>query len=239
MEITMNIKNSMTEDIIDYFIEAGILKEPKKYSVGDRLTTDWFNNLEDKEREKVWKNECDVWWKVNGLKIFNELYTDEVGKMDWEGDVNDYYMNKVYAMLNNNKKCLVDKLKRRYVKGKNKRHMNQTLPKKNMRKTDNTILNNRGYKLGSGIELKKKITETLRETKMTSMAPQWVMSDPIYTGIEGSYIKIYYDPKSGTTTEGIEEIISVLRTEIIGWEYVMKHQEFYWKDSAWENKYDK
>ena len=81
------------------------------------------------------------------------------------------------------------------------------------------------------------ITEVRRivETELQSTAPFSVESDDVW----GGYIRIQYDNQSGTTTEGVEELISVLQAELFGWQYIMKHEEFYWEDGAWENKYDK
>ena len=81
------------------------------------------------------------------------------------------------------------------------------------------------------------ITEHRRlvETKLQPTAPFSVESDDVW----GGYIRIQYDNQSGTTTEGVEELISVLQAELFGWQYIMKHEEFYWEDGAWENKYDK
>ena len=81
------------------------------------------------------------------------------------------------------------------------------------------------------------ITELRRivETELVSTAPFSVESNDIW----GGYVRIQYDNQSGTTTEGVESILQVLRAEIAGWEYVLKHDQFYWKDGAWENKYVK
>ena len=32
-------------------------------------------------------------------------------------------------------------------------------------------------------------------------------------------------------------IMKVLQMELKGWEYLMKHEEFYWADGDWENNY--
>ena len=81
------------------------------------------------------------------------------------------------------------------------------------------------------------ITEHRRlvETKLQPTAPFSVESSEIW----GGFIHIQYDNQSGTTTEGVEEIMKVLQAELFGWDYVMKHEEFYWKHGAWENKYVK
>ena len=81
------------------------------------------------------------------------------------------------------------------------------------------------------------ITELRRivETELQPTAPFSVEADDVW----GGYIRIQYDLQSGTTTEGVEEIMKVLQAELHGWEYIMKHEEFYWADGAWENKYDK
>jgi hypothetical protein len=224
------------ESIVDYYMQVGILKHPKEFKLGDSITTDWYNKLEDKERERVWKDAGDAWWKAYGIKRYDEYFTDEISAMKEEGDIQEYYMKQLYKKLENEKGNIPKVIKKRYANARKKKNK---LPKNRMPKVDTGILNSRGLKLGGGMAIKNKITEMLKETKMQATAPQWVMSDPIDTGIEGSYIKIYYDPKSGTTTEGIEEIISVLQAELFGWEYVMRHEEFYWEDGAWENKYDK
>ena len=224
------------ESIVDYYMQLGILKHPKEFKLGDSITSDWYNNLEDKERERAWKDAGDAWWKAYGIKRYDEYYTDEISAMKEEGDIQEYYMKQLYKKLENEKGNIPKVIKKRYANARKKKNK---LPRNRMPKVDTGILNNRGLKFGGGMAIKNKITEMLRETKMQATAPQWVMSDPIDTGIEGSYIKIYYDPKSGTTTEGIEEIISVLQAELFGWEYVMRHEEFYREDGAWENKYDK
>ena len=81
------------------------------------------------------------------------------------------------------------------------------------------------------------ITEHRRlvETKLQPTAPFSVEADDVW----GGYIRIQYDHQSGTTTEGVESIINVLQAELFNWQYLMKHEEFYWADGAWENKYDK
>jgi len=223
------------ESIVDYYMKVGIIKVPKEFKMGDSITTDWYNNLEAKERERVWKDAGDAWWKDYGITSFEELYTEEMSSNFVEGDIQEFYMKKVYDKIQDDKSGVEKLLKQKYGKVKKKKRKKFNLPKNNMKtKVDSGVLHH-----GKGLAMKNKITEMLRETKMQATAPQWVMSDPIDTGIEGSYIKIYYDPKSGTTTEGIEEIISVLQAELFGWEYVMRHEEFYWEDGAWENKYDK
>ena len=81
------------------------------------------------------------------------------------------------------------------------------------------------------------ITEHRRlvETKLQPTAPFSIESDDVY----GGYVRIQYDNQSGTTTEGVESLIQVFKAEVAGWDYVMRHQEFYWIDGAWENKYVK
>ena len=81
------------------------------------------------------------------------------------------------------------------------------------------------------------ITELRRivETELQPTAPFSVESSEIW----GGFIHIQYDNQSGTTTEGVEEIMKVLQAELFGWQYIMKHQAFYWADGAWENKYVK
>ena len=81
------------------------------------------------------------------------------------------------------------------------------------------------------------ITEHRRlvETELVPTAAFSVESSEIW----GGFIHIQYDNQSGTTTEGVEEIINVLQAELFGWQYIMKHQAFYWADGAWENKYVK
>tara|TARA_B100001971_G_C18105104_1_gene491060 strand:+ start:138 stop:896 length:759 start_codon:yes stop_codon:yes gene_type:complete len=224
-----------TESIIDYYMQVGILKTPKEFKMGDSITTDWYNKLEDKEREKVWKDAGDAWWKAYGITRYDEFFTDEISTMEEEGDIQEYYMKKVYNKLKDEKNTIPKILKKKYAKGKKKKRKKHVLPKKRMKQVDTGILNNRGYKFGGGVELKNKITELLRETKLQPTAPFSVESDDVY----GGWIRIQYDNQSGTTTEGVEELISVLRTEMMGWEYILKHEEFYWEDGAWENKYDK
>ena len=42
--------NNLTENITDYFIQVGILKSPEAYNDGDTFTTDWYNNLQHKQK---------------------------------------------------------------------------------------------------------------------------------------------------------------------------------------------
>jgi hypothetical protein len=238
-ERIMKVKNSITEDIMDYFIQVGILKSQEEYSVGDNFFTDWYNKLKYKQKEKVWKDAGDAWWKAYGLKLFDGKYTEEIADNFKEGDIIKWWDKKIKDDLEIEKKEMMEKLRKYWLKvvknpgGKNK---HQALPKNKMRKVDSTILNNRGYKFGGAMEMKNKITEDiLNETELQSTAPFSVESDDIY----GGFIRIQYDNQSGTTTEGVEELIHVLQAELFGWQYVMKHEEFYWKDGAWENKYDK
>ena len=73
------------------------------------------------------------------------------------------------------------------------------------------------------------------ETKLQPTAPFSVESEDVY----GGYVRIQYDNQSGTTTEGVESLIKVFKAEIAGWEYILEHEEFYWADGDWENKYVK
>jgi len=144
-------------------------------------------------------------------------------------------MKKVYDKIQDDKIGVEKILKQRYGKVKKKERSKKKLPKNKMKMPRGGILNNR-YKLNTGgVGLKNKITEKLLETKLQSTAPFSVEADDVW----GGYIRIQYDNQSGTTTEGVEELIKVLQIELMGWEYVMKHEEFYWEDGAWENKYDK
>jgi hypothetical protein len=77
--------------------------------------------------------------------------------------------------------------------------------------------------------------QRIKETKLQSTAPFSIESDDVY----GGYVRIQYDNQSGATTEGVESLIQVFKAEIAGWEYILKHEEFYWADGAWENKYVK
>ena len=79
------------------------------------------------------------------------------------------------------------------------------------------------------------ITELRRivETELVPTALFSVESSEIW----GGFIHIQYDNQSGTTTEGVEELINVLQAELRGWEYIMKHEQFFWKHGAWKNKY--
>ena len=81
------------------------------------------------------------------------------------------------------------------------------------------------------------ITELRRivETELVPTAPITVETDDVY----GGYVRIQYDNQSGTTIEGVESLIKVFKAEVAGWEYIMKHEEFYWADGDWENKYVK
>jgi len=222
--------------IIDYFMQVGILKHPKDIAMGERLTTDWYSKLDDKERERVWKDAGDAWWKAYGIRHYDELYTDEVSQMPEDtGNVNKYYMNKVYEKLKGFDKKLMNGISKKYKQQQKGKRKKNKLPKNRMKMPDSGILNNKGYKLGGRMNIKNNITEMLRETKLVPTAPLWVESDDVY----GGFIRIEYDLQSGTTTEGVEEMIKVLQIEMMGWQYLMKHEEFYWEDGAWENKYDK
>ena len=223
------------ESIIDYYMKVGIIKVPKQFSLGDSITTDWFNNLEDKERERVWNDAGDAWWKAYGINSFEELYTEEMATNFVEGDIQDFYMKKVYDKLQDDKTGVEKLLKQRYGKVKKKKRSKSKIPRNKMKMPRGGILNNRYKFNSSGVGLKNKITEKLLETKLQSTAPFSVEADDVW----GGYIRIQYDNQSGTTTEGVEELIKVLQIELMGWQYIMKHEEFYWEDGAWEMKYDK
>ena len=234
-KITKNSSgNENAESIIDYYMKVGIIKVPKEFKMGTSITTDWFNNLEDKERERVWNDAGDAWWKAYGINTFEELYTEEMATNFVEGDIQDFYMKKVYDKIQDDKIGVEKILKQRYGKVKKDTRSRKKLPRNKMKMPRGGILNNRYKFNSSGVGLKNKITEKLLETKLQSTAPFSVEADDVW----GGYIRIQYDNQSGTTTEGVEELISVLQTELFGWEYVMKHEEFYWEDGAWENKYD-
>ena len=223
------------ESIIDYYMKVGIIKVPKEFKMGGSITTDWYNNLEDKERERIWNDAGDAWWKAYGINTFEELYTEEMADNFVEGDIQEFYMKKVYDKIQDDKIGVEKILKQRYGKVKKKERSKKKLPKNKMKMPRGGILNNR-YKLNTGgVGLKNKITEKLLETKLQSTAPFSVEADDVW----GGYIRIQYDNQSGTTTEGVGALIKVLQIELMGWEYVMKHEEFYWEDGAWENKYDK
>ena len=72
-----------------------VLKQPKDYVMGTPITTDWYSGQDDKERERIWKDAGDAWWKAYGIRNFDELYTEEISQLP-EGtrDVNGYYMDK-------------------------------------------------------------------------------------------------------------------------------------------------
>ena len=226
-------EDSDASSIVDYYMRVGIMKSPKEYKMGDRVTTDWFDGLDAKEKERVWKDAGTAWWKAYGIKNYDELYTNEIASERFvEGDIQDYYMKKVYDRLRDGDNDIQQIMKKKYNNKKKKKH---NLPKNKMRMPDSNILNNRGYKFGGGMAMKNKITEVLLETELQSTAPFSVESNDVW----GGWIRIQYDNQSGTTTEGVEELIKVLQAELFGWEYVMKHEEFFWKDGAWENKFDK
>lgn len=223
--------------IVDYYMMVGIIKKPGEYKIGDRITTDWYNKLGPSEQKKVWNDAGDKWWKEYGYNIFDDYYTESVSAMpENTGDVQDYYMKKVYDKLEGDKKRAKNKISKRYKRTAKKHH----LPNKRKNRVDTGILNH-NYRLGKSgmVGVKNSITEQITETKLQPSAPYWVLSDPIDTGIEGGYIRIEYVPESGTTTEGVAEIIKVLQSELFGWEYILKHEEFFWEDGAWEMKYDK
>jgi hypothetical protein len=222
------------ESIIDYYMKIGILKVPKEFRIGDSITTDWYNGLEDKEKERVWKDAGDAWWKAYGIHTWDEYYLDEVVVNHKEGDIVEWFNKKIYKELEDFDKEIENGIIKKY-KTKRKKKNRTKLPKNKMKKQiDTGTLNNRGYKLGGGMAIKNKITEKLYETKLQATAPFSVESDDVW----GGYIRIQYDNQSGTTTEGVEELIKVLQIEMMGWQYVLKHEEFYWEDGAWENKYD-
>ena len=231
-------KTSEDEDvasIVDYYIQVGILKQPKDYVMGTPITTDWYSGQDDKERERIWKDAGDAWWKAYGIRNFDELYTEEISQLP-EGtrDVNGYYMDKVYKKLKGFDKKMMADISKKYKKSKVRKSKKSKLPKNRMKMPDSGILNNRYKSSGGPVAMKNKITEKLLETKLQATAPFSVEADDVW----GGYIRIQYDNQSGTTTEGVEELISVLQAELFGWQYIMKHEEFYWEDGAWENKYD-
>jgi len=228
--------NNLTENITDYFIQVGILKSPEAYNDGDTFTTDWYNNLQHKQKQKVWKDAGDAWWKAAGLKLFDEKYTEEISMNFDEGDIMKWWDAKIRDDIKVDKKEMKGRLRKLYKQSDKKKKKHQALPKNKMKMPRSGILNNRYKSSGGAMAMKNKITEKiLNETELQSTAPFSVESDDVY----GGFIRIQYDNQSGTTTEGVEELIHVLQAELFGWEYVMKHEEFYWKDGAWENKYDK
>ena len=121
------------ESIIDYYMKVGIIKVPKEFKMGGSITTDWFNNLEDKERERVWNDAGDAWWKAYGINTFEELYTEEMATNFVEGDIQDFYMKKVYDKLQDDTTGVEKLLKQRYGKVKKKKRTKSRLPKNNMK----------------------------------------------------------------------------------------------------------
>ena len=235
-KITKNSSgNENAESIIDYYMKVGIIKVPKEFKMGTSITTDWFNNLEDKERERVWNDAGTAWWKAYGINSFEELYTNEMADNFVEGDIQDFYMKKVHKKIQDDKIGVEKILKQRYGKVRKGTGSRKKLPRNKMKMPRGGILNNRYKFNNSGVGLKNKITEKLLETKLQSTAQFSVEADDVW----GGYIRIQYDNQSGTTTEGVEELIKVLQIELMGWQYIMKHEEFYWEDGAWEMKYDK
>ena len=229
----MKTKENTISNIVDYFIYKDIIKSPDVYKTGEAITTDWYNNINNKEKYKIWKKTIDEWWNKYGYKKYDEIYTDKMVDEYTSGDIQKWWKSNIKKEINNEwsmklgnylslNNFTLDNTDEN-IKINNKR---QKQNNKSKNKTNNKRL----------IKKKQIIEQLLKEVDMVHTAPVEVWND---SRTKGGYIKIIYDNTSGNTTEGIQEIINILQTEIFGWEYIMRHEEFYWKGGAWENKYEK
>ena len=64
------------ENIVNYYIKNGILKNPKDYEIGSSLTTIWFDSLTDTEKKVYWDKVGDEW----GERFLPKNYIKERGK---------------------------------------------------------------------------------------------------------------------------------------------------------------
>ena len=120
------------ESIIDYYMKVGILKVPSEYKLGDSITTDWYNELDAKERERIWKDAGDAWWKAYGLHTWDEYYLDEVVVNHQEGDIVEWFNKKIYTELKDFDKKLEKDIVKKY-KTKRKKINKKKLPRNKMK----------------------------------------------------------------------------------------------------------
>jgi len=70
------------ENIVNYCIKNGILKNPKDYEIGSSLTTIWFDSLTDTEKKVYWDKVGDEWGErflpKNYIKESNDLETQPI-----------------------------------------------------------------------------------------------------------------------------------------------------------------
>ena len=217
-DIRHTTEDEDTESIINYYIKVGVFRNPKDWRRGMTITTDWFNKLNPKDKEKVWGDAGDGWWKEYGIVHFDEKYSNDVSKEFEEGNILDWWSDRIYKSLDDLDERVGTILNKKFPKYQKKMNIKTKPTKRNNRKLKDNM-----------------ITEVRRivETKLQPTAPFSIESDDIY----GGYVRIQYDNQSGTTTEGVESLIQVFKAEIAGWEYILKHEEFYWADGAWKNKY--
>ena len=68
-----------TESIIDFYIEKGILKNPKDYEKGSSLNTIWFDSLTNVEKKVYWDKVGDEW----GERFLPHNYITEMNQSDF------------------------------------------------------------------------------------------------------------------------------------------------------------
>ena len=89
-----------TESIIDFYIEKGILKNPKDYEKGSSLNTIWFDSLTNVEKKVYWDKVGDEW----GERFLPHNYITEMNQSD--------FMDKVEKRLDDKEvKQYVDDLR--------------------------------------------------------------------------------------------------------------------------------
>jgi len=215
-DIRHTTEDEDTESIVNYYIEFGIFRKPNDWKNGMTITTDWFNKLNPPGQDKVWKEAGEGWWKEYGIERFDDKYSNDVSSEFKEGNLLDWWSDRIYKDLEDLDERVGKVLNKKFPKYK-KNHNLKSSKSKNRKLKNNMIT-----------ELRRIV-----ETELQPTAPFSVESDDVY----GGYIRIQYDNQSGTTTEGVEELINVLQAELRGWEYIMKHEQFFWKHGAWKNKY--
>jgi len=73
-----------TESIIDFYIEKGILKNPKDYVMGSSLNTTWFDSLTNIEKKVYWDKVGDEW----GERFLPKNYINEISEVEFMDKVN-------------------------------------------------------------------------------------------------------------------------------------------------------
>ena len=130
------------ETIIDAFIEWGIFKKPKDVDITkEKISTDWFDGLTDKQQKIEMDNAGKMWWKKYGEPQYNNVYSDSMIETDGiKGSIENWW-NKILSteiskdVLDLNKR-LKDLYKNRIVacsrvkKKKNKKRLKEEDQKK-------------------------------------------------------------------------------------------------------------